>query len=62
MRHQPSQPSSRPGFLKAALEKMFGRKVQTVSPLKQRTEEILRDDRRAVRDPFAHREAIFLID
>jgi hypothetical protein len=43
-------------------KRIFNRKAAAVSPLKQRTEEVLRGDRRAIRDPFADQQAIFLLD
>ncbi len=48
--------------LQKAFQKLFGQKAASASPLKQRTEEVLRDDRRAIRDPFPHLLSTFLID
>ncbi len=48
--------------LQKAFQQLFGQKVSSVSPLKQRTEEVLRGDRRAIRDPFANLLSNFLLD
>jgi hypothetical protein len=45
-----------------ALQQLFGSNVAAVSPLKQRTEEVLRSDRRAIRDPFADLLSNFMLD
>jgi hypothetical protein len=48
--------------LQKAFQQLFGQKAASVSPLKQRTEEVLRGDRRAIRDPFSHLLSNFLLD
>jgi hypothetical protein len=48
--------------LQKVFQQLLGQKVASVSPLKQRTEEVLRSDRRAIRDPFAHLLSNFLLD
>ncbi len=48
--------------LQKAFQQLFGQKAASVSPLKQRTEEVLRGDRRAIRDPFANLLSNFLLD
>jgi hypothetical protein len=63
MRPYPSE--QQPNFqrqVQKIAKRIFKRKSAPVSPLKQRAEEVLRDDRRAIRDPFAHLQAIFLSD
>lgn len=50
------------GQLQKAFQKLFGQQESSVSPLKQRTEEVLRGDRRAIRDPFPHLLSTFLLD
>jgi hypothetical protein len=50
------------GQLQKAFQQLFGRQVASASPLKQRTEEVLRGDRRAIRDPFADLLSNFLLD
>jgi hypothetical protein len=48
--------------LQKVFQQLLGQKVASVSPLKQRTEEVLRSDRRAICDPFAHLLSNFLLD
>jgi hypothetical protein len=50
------------GQLQKVFQQLFGRKTSSVSPLKQRTEEVLRGDRRAIRDPFADMLSNFMLD
>jgi hypothetical protein len=50
------------GQLQKAFQQLFGQKVTSASPLKQRTEEVLRSDRRAIRDPFADMLSNFMLD
>jgi hypothetical protein len=50
------------GKLQTAFQKLFGKKTSSASPLKQRTEEVLRGDRRAIRDPFADLLSNFMLD
>jgi hypothetical protein len=50
------------GQLQKTFQRLFGQKVASASPLKQRTEEVLRGDRRAIRDPFADMLSNFMLD
>jgi hypothetical protein len=50
------------GQLQKAFQQLFGQKVASASTLKQRTEEVLRGDRRAIRDPFADMLSNFMLD
>jgi hypothetical protein len=50
------------GQLQKVFQQLFGRKTSSVSLLKQRTEEVLRGDRRAIRDPFADMLSNFMLD
>jgi hypothetical protein len=63
MRRYPSkQQSSFQQQVQKVAKRIFKRKSASVSPLKQRAEEVLRGDRRAIQDPLAEMQAIFLID
>jgi hypothetical protein len=48
--------------LQKVFQQLFGQRMPSVSPLKQRTEEVLRGDRRAIRDPFTHLLSNFMLD